>query len=267
MVSSSQRVITGGAIAVATAALIGFAPNYILAAVTAVFALVLASEWSALTEGRDISRQAPQIALVAVLMLAVYVMPRWMPWLLTIAAVWWVLAFALVLNYGDTRQPVLWQIRLMFRIGMPPAIAVTWAALVFLHQTNFWWLLYCIVLVSLSDIGAYYTGRRFGKTPLFEKLSPGKTRAGLWGGMIVSLVFCLSVTLTVLPTWLDVIHLVLLSTCVIQAGVVGDLFVSLMKRYAGVKDTGTLLPGHGGFLDRTDSLLPSLPLFYFVMFG
>ena len=262
-----QRAVSGAVVAAIFAAVIVFGTGHVVAVLAALLTVALAYEWSRLTEMGAAARQMPQIVLTAALMLAIYTMPRWLPWVLTAAAIWWVLAFVLILGHDQIRRDAAQYMYWTFRIGMPLALSVAWASLVLLHERNYWWLLYCVALVSCSDIGAYYIGRRFGKTPLFAQLSPGKTRAGLWGGIAASLVLCLLVAFTVSRTWVDMAYLILLSVCVVQVGVVGDLFVSLMKRYAGVKDTGALLPGHGGILDRADSLLPSLPLFFAAMYG
>jgi phosphatidate cytidylyltransferase len=119
-------------------------------------------------------------------------------------------------------------------------------------------LLVLMSLVWTADIGAYFTGRRFGKRKLAPSISPGKTWEGVAGGM-------LGVSLYVLLIWYW--HPFAALPVLMLAGgfwtalsVTGDLFESLMKRQAGVKDSGTLLPGHGGLLDRIDALTSTLPL-------
>lgn len=118
-------------------------------------------------------------------------------------------------------------------------------------------VLYALLIVWLADSGAYFAGRRFGGAKLAPAVSPGKTWAGLWGGLVVCALLAVGVA-----TWRGLPWLALLAvTCVVTLfSVVGDLNESLAKRYAGVKDSGSLIPGHGGVLDRFDSLLAAAPI-------
>jgi len=132
----------------------------------------------------------------------------------------------------------------------------TWGALVQ------WWTMFSIVC---ADVGAYFTGKRFGKTPLIS-ISPNKTWEGLIGGCLASmLVSSVGATLMSWPRPLLTGSLYGLVAAVMA--LIGDLTVSLLKRSAGFKDTGSLLPGHGGLLDRIDSfLLVSAPCYFFIQF-
>ncbi len=112
-----------------------------------------------------------------------------------------------------------------------------------------------------SDTAQYYTGRAFGRTPLAPALSPKKTREGAVGGLLVGALVLAGVGrlwLPGLPTW----QLAVLGACVAIVGIAGDLFESMLKRSADVKDASALIPGHGGMLDRIDSLLFTMPLYY-----
>ncbi|MCL2875387.1 MAG: phosphatidate cytidylyltransferase [Betaproteobacteria bacterium] len=135
-----------------------------------------------------------------------------------------------------------------------------------------WFLLSACALVWVADIAAYFSGRAIGGRKLAPSISPGKTWAGAIGAVIGVLVYCnvvwfaMDVDRMVLPAGADRegILSVLLPQAVFIAlaawSIIGDLFESLLKRQAGVKDSSNLLPGHGGILDRIDSLLPTLPL-------
>ncbi len=128
-----------------------------------------------------------------------------------------------------------------------------------------WMLLFALALVWAMDIGAYFTGKRFGKNKLAPQISPGKTIEGVLGGVVASLVLWLIVV--VVRSEPEPAAMILLFA-VVTAGplsVVGDLYESRAKRMAGMKDSGTLLPGHGGILDRLDSALAALPLFSFAL--
>ena len=122
-------------------------------------------------------------------------------------------------------------------------------------------LLYLISLVALSDISAFFVGKRIGKKPFFKIISPNKTIEGFFGSLVIcflcSIIFCLYQNYDLLFT----LKFLFITTLVIAISALGDLSVSLIKRYSGSKDSGNILPGHGGILDRVDSLLPAAPIF------
>ena len=125
-------------------------------------------------------------------------------------------------------------------------------------------VLLLIATVATSDTAQYYTGRAFGRTPLAPLRSPKKTREGAIGGFIIApavLAVAGSYWLPAFPWW----WLMSLGFAIVVAGIVGDLFESMLKRAADVKDSGTLIPGHGGVLDRIDALLFAAPVFYFFL--
>ena len=145
-----------------------------------------------------------------------------------------------------------------------PLLVPAWAALALLHAhdaTGPRWALFAVALVWAADTGAYYAGTRIGGRKLAPSISPGKTWAGLFGGLGAALLLSLCVFALLglgvaqLPAFL------LLTLIATLASVLGDLFESVMKRQHGAKDSGTLIPGHGGVLDRVDSLLAALPVF------
>lgn len=140
-------------------------------------------------------------------------------------------------------------------------ILPTWLALVQLRQAGPLALLAVMVVVWLADIGAYFVGRRFGKHKLAPNISPGKTWEGAIGGGVAVLVygFLLSARLPAALAGNDLLLLAVLLLLTLIS-VLGDLFESLLKRQAGLKDSSSVLPGHGGVLDRIDSLTSTLPL-------
>ncbi|NUT01741.1 MAG: phosphatidate cytidylyltransferase [Sphingomonas sp.] len=113
-------------------------------------------------------------------------------------------------------------------------------------------LLWVFLVTWSTDIGAYFAGRKFGKRKLARSISPGKTVEGLWGGVVAAALFG---AVWVIATDLNRV-LIILAPILAVAAQAGDLFESKMKRTAGVKDSGALLPGHGGVLDRLDGLVP-----------
>ncbi|MGB4360636.1 MAG: phosphatidate cytidylyltransferase [Rhodoferax sp.] len=193
-------------------------------------------------------------------------------WLVTGAV--WVLLGSWVLRAG---VPAWGQLNRNFRLGLGLlALVVTWLAVAQarLVGTNF--LLSVLALVWVADIGAYFAGRTWGgrlvKRKLAASISPGKSWEGVWGGMVAVLLLAWAWTRFDVGTQAAVpsfyshlaergaVFLVIACLFLAAMSVVGDLFESLVKRSAGVKDSSKLLPGHGGVLDRVDALLPSLPL-------
>ena len=120
---------------------------------------------------------------------------------------------------------------------------------------------FLLLVVWLGDAGAYYTGKRLGKHKLSPRISPKKTVEGLAGGIIASIITAIVIQLTFLEEF-PLVHAILVGVVLSIAGVIGDLAESMWKRSAAVKDSGTLIPGHGGFLDRLDSILFTAPILY-----
>ena len=139
-----------------------------------------------------------------------------------------------------------------------------WLAMVILIHANQgeWLIMIVVLIVAFADIGAYFSGRAFGKHKLATNVSPKKTWEGLVGGVVANLIF-----VAVLLVTLNVDHgpmLLGLVMITVLASVLGDLLESMVKRHRGIKDSGNILPGHGGILDRLDSLTAALPVFTLV---
>lgn len=131
-----------------------------------------------------------------------------------------------------------------------------------------WYLTFPMLAIIATDVGGYVFGSLWGRRLLAPRISPKKTVEGLLGGLALALVV-VGGTMAMLPIWtdfrLDLAHLLVFALAVPLAALAGDLFESLVKRWAGVKDTGVFLPGHGGVLDRIDSTLIAVPATYLLV--
>jgi len=174
----------------------------------------------------------------------------------------WLLMFTRLVQYRDSATVTRVYRWLSFTTAIM-SITIGWFSVCWirLQEDGAWLILLLLLIVWAADVGAYFAGKTFGKTRLAPLISPGKTRAGLVGGLILApLVGLLAAKLMPLGD-IDATHLVLLSLVVALVSVGGDLMISLHKRTSGFKDSGNLLPGHGGILDRLDSLLVASPFF------
>ena len=144
------------------------------------------------------------------------------------------------------------------------SVIPAWCALVWLHHeapVGPRWTLFAVAIVWAADTGAYFVGSRFGKRKLAPRISPGKSWEGLFGGLAASALVAVAAVPLLQVAWPTLPTLLLLVLATVAISVVGDLFESLLKRHADMKDSSHLLPGHGGMLDRIDSLLAALPVF------
>ncbi len=218
-------------------------------------------EWARLAGLVGQSLRVGYAAGLAALLLGLYQLPALGPWLLFLGLLWWALATALVLGFpASSRHWASVPRRLL--IGLL-VLVPAWQGLVLIKQ----WplanelILAVMVLVWGADIGAYFAGKTFGKRKLAPQVSPGKSWEGLVGGLLTSLLIVLLVALY--RGWvLNELLLALVGAAlVVLMSVVGDLTESMFKRQAGIKDSSQLLPGHGGVLDRIDSLTAAVPVF------
>lgn len=258
-----QRVITACVMVAVLLLLLFWAPPALFCGAIVLLCALSAWEWTNLAGfSAQPVRVLYAVVLAAMLAVAAYVMgvshgvlP---PVVLLLVMLGWCVAFGVVLTYPACRRwckpPILAGVGVW--LLLPCFYAVLY--LKFLRPDGGLVLL-VIAVVAAADTGAYFAGKRFGRHKLAPAVSPGKTWEGFAGGMLASSVLALAVsamTSVMPPMWL-------LLACVATAAssVVGDLFESLVKRERGVKDSGQLLPGHGGVLDRLDGWMPAFPMF------
>ncbi|MEJ5040425.1 MULTISPECIES: phosphatidate cytidylyltransferase [Pseudomonas] len=199
--------------------------------------------------------------VVAGLLMLLHLMPELAPWVLGVSVLWWALATWLVLTYPRTSE--LWaSVACRLLIGLL-VLLPAWQGLVLIKHWPLgnWLIMAVMVLVWGADIGAYFSGRAFGKRKLAPQVSPGKSWEGVYGGLALSLVITAVVGVTREWSAGELILGLFGAAVVVLVSVVGDLTESMFKRRSGIKDSSNLLPGHGGVLDRIDSLTAAIPLF------
>lgn len=264
-----KRVFTAVPLAAAALLLVWTLPTAWLALLMAVLSAWAAWEWAALSGLKRRNEQLMFAAGVGALLAVLWTLGAAGPlgieaWALP-AGAWW-LGMLAVLTVRS-RQPDLAAPSRNVRLGSGAVtLVLAWLGLVALHgqpDSGPFWLTLCFLLVWGADIGAFFAGRHFGRVPLAPALSPKKTWEGVAGGALLAVgLLVLFVGLgrgmgLVLPS---TPALMLLGVIVVAASVVGDLTESLLKRWAGAKDSGQVLPGHGGILDRVDALLAGAPV-------
>lgn len=210
-------------------------------------------EWAAFLETGSDSRRTTYTVLVAVAIAgAWYGIADYAELILLVACAWWVLAFFWTLRFPTPIPTVLrWVCGFLVIVPM-------FVALVLLLRQGVEYLIFMLLIVWVADGGAYFAGKAFGRVKLAPAISPGKTWEGVVGGFVL-----VALLATAVAAWqgLDIAVLVPFCLAVAAISIVGDLTVSMFKRTAGVKDSGTLFPGHGGVLDRIDSLTAAGPFF------
>ena len=264
-----SRVLTGAVLALSFVLLLVFGPWWLFAAVFGAALTIGAWEWANLAGIVNASLRVAYALITASIGLVVFWWlqqtshPDALKYFLLGASVWWTIALLWVQGYPSS--VILWQSRFVRALMGWMVLVPAWVSLVILRGSDHgtWLVFFIIIIVSSADIGAYFAGRKFGKRKLAAAVSPGKSWEGVWGGMIVALITgSLMVVFHdnfVMTPWVLVL---ILPTAMIS--VVGDLLESMLKRFRGIKDSGTLLPGHGGVLDRVDGLVASIPVFFLV---
>jgi phosphatidate cytidylyltransferase len=261
---SKERTVTSLVLAPIAVIAVLLLPTPWLAAFIALICLLGLWEWARLVGIGDAVPRSIYVAANLTLMAAL----AWGGWpvlfkvVALVGSIWWLLALLWLARPDLGRAENSWNRTLKLALGTL-AILPAWCGLVLLHgdgKLGHRWALLAIVIVWTADSCAYFFGRRFGRRKLIPQISPGKTWAGLWGGVICAMAVTLACAPLVGMGFAQLPMLGLLGLLGIIASVVGDLFESLMKRHAGMKDSGTLIPGHGGVLDRIDGLMAALPV-------
>lgn len=253
------RILTALILLPVVVALVLLAPTWVLALVMAIVVLAATWEWMPLS-----GFVSPAVKITAVIWMTILMVLFWLLRqdtrvtlvVMLVALAWWLFALLWVICWRlNFQRPI--KLVCGFLTLIP-----AWVAAVSLHAgaQGPRRLLFVLVLIWAADIGAYFAGRAFGRHKLAPLVSPGKTWEGMAGGTLGLLVIALLGVWWVLPSSGYALILICLLTGWLS--IVGDLSESLFKRQAGVKDSGSLFPGHGGVLDRIDSLTAAVPVFW-----
>lgn len=253
-----QRIVTALLIGLPVIAVLLWLPPQLTVALFAAVVLMAGWEWSLLAR---LQRPLPRV--IYLLALGVCMLLGWLylradaslHLLLQVSLAWWLVALLWVLF-----RPLSMAQPLAVLAGLL-VLVPAWVTLTLLHlqlPAGPQWVLFLFLMIVSADIGGFLFGRRFGHSKLAPRVSPGKTWEGVAGGLVLAMTVAL-----VGAWWFAVPALEFLALCLLTVvmSIVGDLTESLFKRHAGVKDSGNLLPGHGGVLDRIDSITAAAPVF------
>jgi phosphatidate cytidylyltransferase len=260
-----QRVLTALVLLIVLLVVMLGLPSIATDILITLLVLVGAWEWAGFIGGGARLTRAGFTAVVAVSIAGAYLLGRsnetFTTLILVVALAWWFLAFLWVC-FAPARVNAL-AATLAGLLTLVPC----WFALFYMVETtgHTYWVLFTLALVWAADTGAFFAGRWLGRVPLAPRVSPKKTWEGALGGVALA-----AVVAWIAGRWIfkvDVAPFVLLCVGVAGLSIVGDLTESLLKRAAGLKDSGALFPGHGGMLDRIDSVTAAAPALLFGLIG
>ena len=255
--SLRKRVATAAVLIALLLVVLFWLPAAATVAVLTLVVLMGAWEWSAFLKWSDRRARGGFVALVGILLPVSWAVTRTqagLEALLGAALLWWLVALVWIVVAPRRVSP--WSAGLAGLLSLVPS----WLALTRLRfgaRHGAEWVLFALLLVWMADIGAYFCGRRFGRRRLAPIVSPGKTWEGALGGLAAS-----GIVAVAGGVWfrLPLAQFLVLCLAAVAFSIVGDLTESLLKRFAGMKDSGTLFPGHGGVMDRIDSVTGAVPV-------
>ncbi|HEY3521214.1 MAG TPA: phosphatidate cytidylyltransferase [Rhodanobacteraceae bacterium] len=265
-----QRVLTAVVLAPLIIALVFLTTTLVFAVLLGVIFLAGLWEWTRMSGMRNRPLRACLLLGYAIVMVLLWRVVRsdwwWLPAL--VGAAWWLIATLWLRNMRFAAERTHAHVALKLLAGLL-VVVPAWCAVVALHAGPVaqappyaaWWVVFCACIVIAADSGAYFAGTRFGGRKLAPSISPGKTWAGVYGALACAAVIGLAGGWIAHASKGLLLGVIALALVTVVFSIIGDLFESLVKRHAGVKDSGALFPGHGGLFDRMDSLVAALPVF------
>ena len=257
-----QRILTAVPLAVLVAWIIFFQPSAVFFYFVLFIVLIAAYEWAKLSGVQNILLKT---AFAIVMAITVWLIQQYAQnyrlWIIYAAVLWWFgVTFYLQKAKPKAVSSDLNVYKLLAAFIVLPAATLAMRDIHALEQGAYW-LFFAISLVWMADNGAYFAGKKFGKHKLAPNISPGKTKEGLAGAIVATSLYTLLASYYFGLNIEKSAFLMLLSIILTFISVSGDLYFSFLKREASVKDSGNILPGHGGILDRIDSVLAAMPVF------
>lgn len=254
------RLITASLLIILTLAGIIFLPLTIFRVITAAIMLFAAWEWSVLIGCKKLLLRALYVLFFAAILWSSWYAPI-IP-ILIASLIWWVIAASLIITYPKSAKIFSQGIYVRALMGIF-TLAPCWLSLIFIRaaENGVAILIFILCVIWGADIGAYFSGKWWGKHKLAPKVSPNKTWQGLYGGILLAIIVAVIGCIVFNISPLAGLIMVILSILTALFSVLGDLLESMLKRHMNIKDIGGYLPGHGGLLDRIDSLTAALPIF------
>lgn len=271
-----QRIITGLILAPIAIGGIFFLPPFEFSLFIGFIIAVGGWEWANLA---GFSKPVERVAFAAFISLLLYLSTFLNPtYILAASAFGWIVSLYLITQYPAKKT--LWECRYRRLLIGIFVLVPAWTGLVVIRDANTllygfqavdtrYLILYIMFIVWGADVGAYFSGKAWGNKKLAPNVSPGKSWAGVYGGLATTALFAIIASLMLDMSLVDTTWLLLITLITGVFSVVGDLLESMLKRHRGIKDSSQLLPGHGGVLDRVDSLTAAVPVltFLFILVG
>jgi phosphatidate cytidylyltransferase len=260
-----QRIATGAILSLVAAWGILVLPTGWFGAVLLLIILIGAWEWAGVLGFSGLIARLGYCALLLGTTILAWSMldNQRFVWLVSVvAAVYWCYVLTWLWRYSTDLQRH--DPRLIWAVAGIMTLVAPWVALVNLHGTVLFgpvYVLFLMVLIWIADSGAFFAGRRWGRRKLAPRISPGKTWEGVIGALVATLIFSALGATALELTGSRWVGFIIVCMVAVLFSIVGDLFESMIKRQHEVKDSGSLLPGHGGVLDRIDSLTAAAPVF------
>ena len=253
-----QRLLTTLVLVPLVLMAIYYANSWVLGGLVVLLSVLLGWEWLQLI---PIQRGAYKALFIVVLLCLIWPAVRWQHTWLLVDIIFWGFILVAVVTYPASQR--VWGYRMMVAVAgllLLPLMASTMSAL-YQQPNGKNAIVYLLCLIWATDIGAYLAGKQWGRHKLIPAVSPGKTVEGSLGGILLAMLVAGIGGVYFKPEHRMSWFVVALLTALLS--MLGDLLISMLKRRCQIKDTGHIFPGHGGVLDRLDSLIAALPVFYF----
>jgi len=260
-----QRVITAIILGSVIISAVIFLSTEMFALILAVIICVAAWEWAACAGLQDTTQKVLYVSFILFCLIAclIFLQNQWIFLIIACGIIWWIIAMFLVVRYQINKSINLSSSILKAMIGGAVLIPA-WLSLILIHSNSSGvsLMLFLFFLIWLADSAAYFSGKKFGSKKLASNVSPGKSWEGVYGALGMSLLFGASYAFYTDMKFMVAVYFILLVLVTAGFSIIGDLVESMFKRMAGIKDSSSILPGHGGVLDRIDSLTSAAPVFF-----